>query len=342
MSLSKGLRAMRTCTIMDCGSIVRHSLPRHSLLRHALPAALVGAVAAAVACGAGGIQRLGDDTAPDVDASGTVLGPDNQPAPTGPAGSGLATGLPCDVQALFENRCIGCHDGKTAGAPRLLDRADLTKASATDAKQSMAALSLARMKSTSSPMPPPPAELPDAEEIQIMADWVAAGTPKGVLCTDTPDGGSDASKGPADAGGGACASGVMWTNGSTKSPLMHPGVACNDCHQKSGGPNLRFAGTVYRAPHDVDDCNGAAPPLTVEITDKFNRKLTATVNVAGNFSIERPKGGGQQNQLSAPFRARIIDGAKTRAMVGSVTSGDCNACHTAAGTNLAPGRILAP
>jgi predicted CXXCH cytochrome family protein len=29
-------------------------------------------------------------------------------------------------------------------------------------------------------------------------------------------------------------------------------------------------------------------------------------------------------------------------MVGTVTSGDCNGCHTAAGAQNAPGRILAP
>jgi hypothetical protein len=232
----------------------------------------------------------------------------------------------------------------------LLRIADLTKPSGSDPKQSMAAISLARMKSATSPMPPAPAAAPDAEELQVMADWLAAGTPKGALCTDPPDGGADAGKGPTDAGadadGGGCTSGVRWTNGDMESPLMHPGLACNDCHQKNGGPNLRFAGTVYRGAHDVDDCNGAAPPptLTVEVTDKFNRKLTATVNAAGNFLIERPKGGGGGGgpQFSAPFRARIIDGANSRAMVGSVTSGDCNSCHTAAGTNLAPGRILAP
>ena len=250
------------------------------------------------------------------------------------------------MEALFGNRCIGCHDGKTTGAPRLLDYADLTKPSKADPKQSMAASSLARMISTTRPMPPAPAATPDAEEIQTMAEWVAAGTPRGVLCTESPDGGAEAGTVPAEAGagsdGGGCTSGVRWTNGNDGSASMHPGVACNACHQRSAGPNLRFAGTVYRASHDVDDCNGAAPPptLTVEITDKVGRKLTATVNASGNFLVERPKGDG--NRFSAPYRARITDGVNTRAMGGSVTSGDCNSCHTAAGANGAPGRILAP
>jgi len=317
-------------------------------MRLFLLAALASALGAAVACGAGGVQRLGDDPLPAVDASGgVVLDPDGHvPSPAGPAGSGLATGLPCDVEALLENRCIGCHDGKTTGTPRLLDYADLTRPSMADPKQSMAASSLARMISTTRPMPPAPAAMPDAEEIQTMAEWVAAGTPKSVLCTELPDGGAEAGAPPSDAGAGSdsggCTSGVRWTNGDDKSASMHPGVACNACHQRSAGPNLRFAGTVYRAPHDVDDCNGAAPPptLTVELTDKLGRKLTATVNAAGNFRVERSKGDGKA--FSAPYRAKVMDGANSRSMAGTVTSGDCNSCHTAAGANGAPGRILAP
>ena len=189
--------------------------------------AVAGGLVAAVACGAGGIERLHEDT---FDAgNGVILGPDNRPAPTGPAGSGLATGLPCDVQALLENRCIGCHVGKTAGAPRLLDYADLTAPSKTDPRQSMAQISLARMKSTTNRMPPPPAAPANADEIATMAEWVASGTTKRGLCTDPPP----ARIPPADAGGDAaalCASGVKWTRGDEGDPLMHPGRACNACH----------------------------------------------------------------------------------------------------------------
>jgi cytochrome c5 len=321
-------------------------------------AALGGAVAAAIACGSGGIERLSDM---DFDAGApndsVILGPDNQPAPTGPAGSGLATGLPCDVQALVENRCKTCHDGTTANAPRLLDYADFKAASKADPTKTMAQIALVRLKSTTSPMPPPPATPPNAGEIQTFEEWVNAGTPKGGLCTDPPpDGGVDAGD-LGDAGPDAspgCASNTRWTNGNQKSPLMHPGGACNACHGKSGGPNLSFAGTVYRGGlHDVDDCNGTGPPppVTVVISDKMGRVVNLTVNAAGNFYIEADNGGGgQQNNnnnnfnrgFKAPFRAKIVEGTKVRTMAGSVTSGDCNSCHTTAGKNGAPGRILAP
>jgi hypothetical protein len=313
-------------------------------------AALAAAVVAAVACGTGGIERLSGDGNFDLDAgNGVILGPDNLPAPTGPAGSGLATGLPCDVQALFENRCIGCHEGKTPNAPRLLEYADLTAPSVADPRQTMAEMALVRMKSTTSPMPPAPAAPPDADEIATMEEWVAAGTPKGALCTDIPpDGGTDSGIPAAvDAGpdaAPACLSGVMWALGDTGSASMHPGRACNSCHQQQGGPNLGFAGTVYRAAHDVDDCNGAnaPPPLTIEITDRYGRKISTTANDAGNFNVRPPQQQGQQNRFRAPFRAKIIDGAKTRVMNGSVTSGDCNSCHSVNGRFGAPGRVLAP
>jgi hypothetical protein len=59
------------------------------------------------------------------------------------------------------------------------------------------------------------------------------------------------------------------------------------------------------------------------------------VNNAGNFLL-------QSGTLKPPFKAMVINGAKTRAMSGSVTSGDCNSCHTQTGKNGAPGRIIAP
>ncbi|MDB4937380.1 MAG: hypothetical protein JWP87_4352 [Labilithrix sp.] len=317
-------------------------------------AAAGGALAAAIACGKGGIEQVGeidlDGGAPD---DSVILGPDNKPAPTGPAGSGLATGLPCDVQAVVENRCKTCHEGN-AGAPRLLDYADFMAPSKADPTKNMALMSLVRLKSTTSPMPPPPAALPNADEIGAFEEWVAAGTPKGGLCTDPPpDGGVDAGD-IGDAGPDAtpgCASGAKWTQGNQKSPLMHPGVACNACHGKLGGPNLAFAGTVYRGGlHDVDDCNGTGPPppVTVVITDKMGKTVNAKVNEAGNFYVEAEQGGpakgpgGGGGGFKAPFRAKIVDGTKVRAMTGSVTSGDCNSCHTPAGKNGAPGRILAP
>jgi hypothetical protein len=101
---------------------------------------------------------------------------------------------------------------------------------------------------------------------------------------------------------------------------------------------------VYPTLRDPDDCNGKGPPptLRVVITDRDNRTFDLTVNAAGNFLYQSGGSGGGGGPPRAPFRARVTDGTNTRAMNGTVTSGDCNSCHTAQGRNGAPGRVLSP
>jgi hypothetical protein len=290
---------------------------------------IVAAIATAVACGE--TDETVEPVTNEADASGGAKLPPSG-APTGPAGSGLATGLPCDVQAVLENRCIACHSNDSP--PRLLNYDDLLAPSKVDPTKSMAEMSLARMKAAE--MPPMPAEPPEDDEIQTFEDWVAAGTPQGEMCTDPPpDGGSPDGALPPDAGV-VCTSGTTWNGGNAPSPLMNPGQACLACHQVMGGPNYRAAGTVYKTLHEPDNCNGAGPPpqLRVIITDANNRTFEMPVNAAGNFFM--------RNRIRVPYRARVTDGTNTRTMQGSVTSGDCNSCHTLAGARGAPGRIQAP
>ncbi len=268
------------------------------------------------------------DTAPAEAPDASVL--------TGAAGTGLGTGLPCDVQAVIENRCIACHDGKTS-PPKLLDYDDLLAIATKDPRKSRVVVSVELMKGEA--MPPRPAVRPEPDEIAAFENWVIEGTRRNPqACTDLPP---PASKSSNDGGAAAttCTSGKTWTMGDQPSPTMHPGAACNACHQVKGGPNLRFAGTVYPTLREPNDCNGAAPPptLKVTITDARNRVFDLPVNEAGNFLLES---GGQPPR--PPFKATVTDGTKTRAMNGSVTSGDCNSCHTPDGANGAPGRILAP
>lgn len=314
------------------------------MTRHALLFATIAAATAfALACGQSSLSDSGDGDAGD-DGSIALPPDDTSKTPPGPAGTGLATGLPCDVQAVLENRCLACHDGNTVGATRMLSYDDLMVDSKFDPGKTLAQASLERMQSTSSPMPPPPAVPPEADEIATFAAWVNAGTPKNpTACTTAPpgavDGGFVDSGTSGDGGTTAlvCTSGTKWTLGDQGSPLMHPGAACNACHQVKGGPNLRFAGTVYPTLHEPNDCNGKAPPptLTVTVTDKNGKTAVMTVNAAGNFDT-------QQKGLQPPYRAQVSDGAKVRKMNGTVTSGDCNSCHTPTGANGAPGRIQAP
>ncbi len=315
-------------------------------MRHVLAlGSLVLAVAAAavVACSnSSGDVTDGDDGGSGDEGGSSTLPPGSSSGggSPGPAGSGLNTGLPCDVQAVLENRCIACHDGTTAVA--MLSYTDLMKKSTVDPTKNLAQEAVVRMQNKS--MPPAPAAPPDPDEVQAFASWVMAGTPMNPMsCTDAPpgtDGGVDAGRTDAGGDGGVtCTSGKTWTAADGFGADMRPGEACNACHQIQGGPNLRIAGTVYPTLHEPNDCLGskAPPTLTVIITDRNNKIFNLTVSgTSGNFQTapgEKP---------AAPFRAKVTNGTTTRSMVGSVTSGDCNSCHTVTGKNAAPGRIEAP
>jgi hypothetical protein len=308
-------------------------------------AGLLVAAAVAAACGSGTSEDLSGAPGSGTPDGSTLPGTDDAAAPpdeginkTGMgAGTGAATGLPCDVQQLLENRCIGCHLG--ASPPALLTYADLLKPSS-DPTKNLAQKSLERMKSTTSPMPPAPAVAPDAQEISVMEKWVTAGTPMGAVCTPPAgDGGVDGG----DAGPvtnpyntpTVCTSMTTWNGGNNGSSRMRPGGACITCHTMRGGPAYSVAGTVYPTAHEPNDCNGVnAGGVTVVVTDANGVVTNLPVNSVGNFYT--------RNKIAAPFHVKVTNGAKQRVMAGALTAGDCNSCHTLAGVNGAPGRIMAP
>jgi hypothetical protein len=115
---------------------------------------------------------------------------------------------------------------------------------------------------------------------------------------------------------------------------MHPGDACVTCHTMRGGPAYTVAGTVYPTAHEPNDCNGVSGVVTVVVTDGNNAITNIPVSSVGNFS--------SRAAIVAPFHVMVTNGTKTRVMAGSLTAGDCNSCHTVAGANGAPGRVMAP
>jgi hypothetical protein len=166
---------------------------------------------------------------------------------------------------------------------------------------------------------------------------------------DNPSEGDDPSEGdgatPAEpepdttfSGATVCTSESYWLRGDHESPLMHPGRACIDCHsEERKAPDLTIAGTVFATGHEFDDCNGEdgeQADLSVEITDANGKVFTLTPNAAGNFYSEK--------SVSFPISARVKQGGRERAMLGKVSSGDCNSCHTDRGAESAPGRIARP
>ena len=100
-----------------------------------------------------------------------------------------------------------------------------------------------------------------------------------------------------------------------------------------------IGGTVYPTAHEPNDCdgvNGSTDGATVVITDSTGATFTLNVNSAGNFYESR------STTIVMPFQAKVVQGGKERAMATPQSTGDCNACHTEAGTNNAPGRIMLP
>lgn len=246
------------------------------------------------------------------------------------AGSGAPTGLPCDVQQVIENQCIACHLGTTS-APALLTYEDLVKPSPADAKKSVAQRCVDRMNDATSPMPPAPAAPSSAADIQTITRWIAAGLPRGETCGDpnAADAGANPFATPT-----VCSSARYWRDAEEGSSRMKPGNACIACHTLRGKKRFTIAGTVYPTAHEPNDCEGVAGGAIVEVTGSDGRVASLTVNAAGNFSSE--------SAVAAPFRVKVKSGGKERVMVGALTSGDCNSCHTVAGANGAPGRIVAP
>ena len=125
---------------------------------------------------------------------------------------------------------------------------------------------------------------------------------------------------------------------------MAPGRACIGCHADANAasgdgdaPLFAFAGTVFSSEHEPDDCVAAGGAgAVVELTGAHGAVIRAVANASGNFYYDRAD---DDPPLALPYTARVHDAGGTRVMVTPQTSGDCNACHTAAGQNGARGRI---
>ncbi len=147
--------------------------------------------------------------------------------------------------------------------------------------------------------------------------------------------------------GATCLSGRYWPFGERGDNHMHPGRDCVGCHARSGrGPVFAVAGTLYSAPHEVDECYGydsdvgAGLGAEVEVVDAAGARFAVIANRAGNFYTTHP--------LAFPLqRVRVYAPDGTfREMGGPAPHGDCNACHTRLGTVSAlgesPGRLVVP
>jgi len=99
---------------------------------------------------------------------------------------------------------------------------------------------------------------------------------------------------------------------------------------------LNIAGTVFPKLHEPDLCLGVASGVQVVITDAQGNDHSLSVNATGNFYDNSLLG------FSTPYKAKVVSATGSVAMITPQTSGDCNACHTAAGAQGAAGRIIGP
>lgn len=243
----------------------------------------------------------------------------------GAGGAGTVSGLPCAVSSMLVANCISCH-GSSNAVP-LLSYADLSRASANHAGQTVAQVASARMKNAASPMPP--AGLLAGTAVAPLDNWISAGYPKGTC------GSVDAGPDPF-AAAPTCTSGTSWLFGNVGTKLMHPGAACIACHKAQlEGPSYFIAGTVYPTAHEPNDCNSQLPAgVKVVVTGANGASFSLTPNTVGSFS--------SSTLPASPWHVAVTYGGRTRAMVAAVTNGDCNSCHTQSGASGAPGRILLP
>src|SRR5450755_1949041 len=290
--------------------------------------------------GTSGLQTIG--------ATGGATATGGAPAGSNNGSAGGATvdpggtGLPCEVAALLQHYCVGCHSSPpVGGAPQAMLSYDNLVATATlDPTQKVGGYSVKLMQT--GVMPPKPEVAPSAMEQAAFAAWVTAGMPKEACTT------------PVDAGVVAtnpyntplkCTSATTWTRANHGSVSMHPGLACISCHDMGGdGPRYAIAGTVFPSAHEPDDCNGTATSssgaLLVLITEANGTTHTLPVNSVGNFYYE--------GSIATPYQAQVQAGSAIRVMTHTQTSGDCNGCHTVNGSSnttgatSAPGRIMAP
>jgi mono/diheme cytochrome c family protein len=303
---------------------------------------IVAPCALAWGCGSdtGGNQLFGAGASGAAGSSGVVAGSSAGGSTVGNSAGSNATGgtgsgsgeFPCDVQALLATKCQACHKIEPPGA--LLAAADFSRPSKIDPQKTVGQVALERVQLSSNlRMPPAPLEAATAAEIAALSSWIQGGA-QPTTCGQTP---VPTAPDPYDTPV-VCTSMKNWTGGNRESPLMRPGGACVACHTMKGeGPIFAVSGTVFPTPHEPDDCNGvtSAAGAQVVVTEANGTAHTLKVNDAGNFYLEVPN-------FAYPYQAKVIYQGRERVMVEAQMSGDCNACHTLAGTEKAPGRIFLP
>ena len=267
----------------------------------------------------------------------TGMGGSGTTTTTGTGGSGPVGDPPCEVLTFLERKCWSCHGTKphSDSALSLVTVHDLMAISDEDRALTNAERAVITMADPLDPMPPGASPSATPAEIAALEAWVAAGYPTSTC--------GDLAKDPY-AAQPTCSSGVWIDPNGGEGEEMTPGRVCNTCHQQQNtemgteAPIYHFAGTVYPSAHEPDDCSGAgAEGAEIEVVDANGKIYLATANAVGNFFFED-----LEYVFEYPYTTRVVFQGRERWMDTPEMDGDCNKCHTPAGAEDAPGRILLP
>jgi hypothetical protein len=240
----------------------------------------------------------------------------------------------CDVLAILSQRCWSCH-GTTLhdkATHSMVTLEQLKGASGVDPAKSYLERGVIRMEAAKNPMPPTLEPTVKPEEVALIKAWIAAGYPE-ASCGDVA---KDPYVAPVKC------SGELLPAVQEHDEEMSPGHVCNTCHAQvnaeEGGdaPLFLVSGTVFKTAHEPNDCGSSVGKgAEITITDSKGKVVVLEANETGNFIYE-------ENDLVFPYTAKVTFEGRERAMALPQTNGSCNECHTEAGTEEAPGRVLLP
>jgi len=258
--------------------------------------------------GEGGTTGGGMDagTTPGSDASPPTHGKDAGPPPPPPP---QGAGLPCNVQAMLAAKCTGCHsdppvNGSLSG---LVTIGDLMATSKEDPGKNEAQLSLVRMQSTTSPMPPANVNNPvTSAELAAFQAWVN-GNYQG-SCSDA---------GPPPPPPTNVFTGAPGYNQIIAGDTHNAGQNCmGGCHNHG----FTFAGTL------TDGQGNGVAGAEVRLVDANNVAISVHTGANGNFHSSAP--------WTAPAHVGVRNDSNVALMVTALgaSNGGCNGCHAPGGT----------
>ena len=237
------------------------------------------------------------------DGGGSFPPPASSPPPP-PAGAGI----PCDVAAVLAAKCVDCHadppvNGSLSG---LVTLADLMATAKEDPTKNEAQLSLARMQSTSSPMPPASVGNPvTTTEVQAFQTWIGASFQGSCADAGAPVPPSDVFTG---------APGFVSTVGASS---HNAGQDCmNGCHDHG----FTFAGTL------TDGAGKGVAGAEVRLVDANGKAISVHTGPNGNFH--------SSTTFTGPSNVGARDASNKALMVATIqpANGGCNGCHANGGT----------